>query len=249
MASKNPSDAITILNFGAGVNSTALAIELEKRGMRPDYAIFADTGSEQPETYVHVKIMAEWFKEHGWNFQIVRSKYGNLYDYYFKKNITPSRIFRDCTGKFKKMPINAFLKTLNSKEIVQYIGIDAGEKQRAVFKGRKCDKFVYPLINWNINREGCLKIIRDAKVHEPIKSGCYCCPFQNNASWLKLLEQHPDLYAASEWLEKNGKRYPLISLPWDTTLEKLRIAKKEQTTLFKKDGLCGLPKCDGWCMV
>jgi len=241
--------AKTILNFGAGVNSTALAIEMNNRGMKPDYVIFADTGCENPETYAYLERMTAWFKKNDWNYFQVKSKYGNLYDYYFNKKMVPSRCFRDCTDKFKKMPINTFLKTLGVKEVIQYIGIDASEKQRAVFKGRKGFTFKYPLIEWGIDRKGCERIIKAEGIPIPMKSGCFCCPFQRNESWLRLLKEHPELYNKAELMEKNGKRYPLIGVTWNTTLEELRIAKKEQTTLFKKEGLCGLPKCDGWCMV
>lgn len=37
--------------FGGGVNSTAMLVEMHKRGIRPDLILFADTGGERPETY------------------------------------------------------------------------------------------------------------------------------------------------------------------------------------------------------
>ena len=40
--------APVILNFGGGVNSTALILEMVARGERFDFVIFADTGGEKP---------------------------------------------------------------------------------------------------------------------------------------------------------------------------------------------------------
>ena len=41
----------TLLSFGGGINSTALLLEWVEQGKPLDLVIFADTGSEMPETY------------------------------------------------------------------------------------------------------------------------------------------------------------------------------------------------------
>ena len=40
-----------LLSYGGGINSTALLLEWVKQGKQLDLVIFADTGSEMPETY------------------------------------------------------------------------------------------------------------------------------------------------------------------------------------------------------
>jgi 3'-phosphoadenosine 5'-phosphosulfate sulfotransferase (PAPS reductase)/FAD synthetase len=52
-----------VVSFGAGVNSTAMLIEMRRRGMRPDLVLFADTGGEKPETYEHLEKMNRWCKD------------------------------------------------------------------------------------------------------------------------------------------------------------------------------------------
>ncbi|MEM3161041.1 MAG: phosphoadenosine phosphosulfate reductase family protein, partial [Nitrososphaera sp.] len=44
-----------VLSYGGGVNSTALMILLVRHKLPIDYVIFADTGSERPETYTYLK--------------------------------------------------------------------------------------------------------------------------------------------------------------------------------------------------
>jgi hypothetical protein len=48
------------INFGGGLNSTAVIIECRNRGLRPDWILFADTGSEMPGTLDHVERMRQW---------------------------------------------------------------------------------------------------------------------------------------------------------------------------------------------
>lgn len=55
-----------VLNFGAGVDSTAIMVGLARLvtagddSARPDLILFADTGDELPETYENVVRMDEW---------------------------------------------------------------------------------------------------------------------------------------------------------------------------------------------
>ena len=43
-------DCPLVVAYGLGVDSTAMLIEFVCRGIRPDSILFADTGSEKPET-------------------------------------------------------------------------------------------------------------------------------------------------------------------------------------------------------
>ncbi len=49
-----------IVAYGAGVDSTAMLIGLRDRGIRPDLILFADTGSEKPETTAYLTIIGAW---------------------------------------------------------------------------------------------------------------------------------------------------------------------------------------------
>lgn len=58
--SQTPPSSPWGINFGGGLNSTALIIECRNRGYRPDWILFADTGSEIPGTLEHVERMQQW---------------------------------------------------------------------------------------------------------------------------------------------------------------------------------------------
>ena len=49
-----------VVAYGMGVDSTAMLIGMEKRGIRPDIILFADVGGEKPDTYLYAPIFREW---------------------------------------------------------------------------------------------------------------------------------------------------------------------------------------------
>ena len=54
-----------IVAYGAGVDSTAMLIGLRDRAVRPDLILFADTGSEKPETTAYLPIIGMWLAANG----------------------------------------------------------------------------------------------------------------------------------------------------------------------------------------
>ena len=55
----------TIVNLGLGVDSVAMLVGLKDRDRRPDHILFADTGSEKPETYDYLPIIDAWLARVG----------------------------------------------------------------------------------------------------------------------------------------------------------------------------------------
>lgn len=51
--------------FGGGLDSTAMLAVLCSRGLVPDAVLFADTGAEKPETYLHIFLMDDWLHARG----------------------------------------------------------------------------------------------------------------------------------------------------------------------------------------
>jgi hypothetical protein len=213
-----------IANFGAGVNSVAGILHYGAAGY--DEIIFADTGSEKPETYQYLDFL---IKEKGWKITIIKSKLGNLYDYYFKKKLYPLRFNRDCTGKFKITPIKQYLRTkYGKKETFQNdIFIDYSEFHRMKTSDVKYQTLEYPLVYDKIDREECLSIIKDAGYPIPVKSGCFMCPFNSKKIWTNLKVQHPELFAKALKMEKNDKRWKEMPL--------ILLKGKESQDLFQCD--------------
>ena len=176
---KRQADAKYIVSYGGGINSTALIVFLTKNKFPLDYVVFSDTGDEMPETYEYLDVMEKYLKRREIPFEIVMNRRKiSLSDKCLEREVIPSQVWRWCTRDFKVLPIHKFYRTLNS-HVYQYMGIDYGEVHR--MKPAKVDYVtnLYPLIDYKINREECINLIKKARLPIPVESGCYFCPYNN----------------------------------------------------------------------
>ena len=196
---------LKIGNCGVGVNSVAGILHYGQDAY--DEILFSDTGSEKPETYEYLRFLIEDKK---WNITIVNDHYGkSLYDYYIDRKIYPTPAFRDCTGKFKISPIKRYLRKKYGKKetFLSDIFIDYGEYHRMKTSDVKYQILNYPLVYDKINRDQCIKIIKDAGYPVPMKSGCFMCPFSKKADWIDLKNNHPKLWEDALRLERLGQKH------------------------------------------
>ena len=237
---------INIVSYGGGQNSTAMIIKMFNDGIKIDEIIYSEVGNEMPETYTFLKEFKKWCKSKGLKFVEVKSKYGTIREYYEKKKIIPFRMFRHCTHKFKIIPINKYIRDKYGIKtpINMIMGIAVDEKHRMdKIRGRKQFTYKFPLVEWNINREKCIEIIKKEGLSIPVKSGCYFCPFQPKKAWKDLHKIHPELYQESIDFEKNCKAYPQSTLMGKIKLEDFRKAILEQTNLSQFKEEISLIKC------
>lgn len=278
---------IRILSLGGGVQSTCI-LRMSLAGDLPplDHVIFADTGAELPETYENVDVLEAACRQRGVGFHRVTNHYeqstGNLYDDLMsddKSNrwaspplfidngpsVRPGQTKRQCTGDFKRDPINKKFRELcgiaprsrGPKEIIaeQWLGIHAGEKARMKLSDKRwfiiwhplIESFSAPMNNWD-----CIRWLDKNGYPIPPKSACYFCPYQSRQRWLGL---HPDLRLMAVRLDKKlrhsgsfkGDVYLHPSLkPLDMALrEDQRLA--DQNPQFDLDGFPD--ECHGVCGV
>ena len=195
-----------IVSYGAGMNSTAMLIQMLLRGESCDVITFADTGGERPETYAYLKMFSEWLHERGYpKIVTVRNDgmYVTLENNCLKKKMLPSLAygFKSCSDKYKARPQNKYFNQLTEakavwaagQKIVKCIGYDADESRRAkVFQDDKY-LFRYPLIEWDMGREECVDAIVEAGLPLPGKSACFFCPATKKPEIMDLQARHPDL--------------------------------------------------------
>lgn len=208
---------LKILSLGAGVQSSTLLL-MACKGIieKPSLAIFADTGWESMETYLHL----EWLKieaaMHG--IETITCDNGNIRDkmiismYGKKENKNGERwasmpcfvnndgkvgmMRRQCTYEHKITPIKRATRTAlglvprqrSPKDCVeQWIGFSTDEAQR-VF-ARKKDRMTFlrfPLLEMNMSRTDCQKWLYDNYQKVVPKSSCIGCPFHDNKEWQNL---------------------------------------------------------------
>ena len=227
------------LSYGGGVNSTAMLILLHAEGWEFE-SIYVDHGCDWPETREYVEMIQKHFP-----ITILKPNVegeSNLYDYAYWRKMTPSRTRRWCTDKFKVRVINKYVK----KPCFSLIGFSTDEEHRAKFSIDKGIENRFPLLEYEISRQGCVDIIKASGFPVPIKSGCYFCPFQRIGQWKLLRRKHPDLFCKAVKLEQrrierlnetNGKPQYLADKPL------LEVVKEKQGVLWddmKPPCSCGL---------
>ncbi len=243
------------LSFGGGVNSVAMMLMLLDQKEEFE-AIFVDHGTDWPETYEYFEMFQAWLKEHGHKSITVLKPYekkrkkdiehfDNLYDYFYSYSMVPFMKYRFCTSKFKVEPIHRYI----SKPCFMLIGIDFGEIKRVKISIEDGVENRYPLVENEIDRNGCKKIIKKHNLPVPMKSGCYICPFQKKTQWVELRKKHPELFCKAEQLEKRNMesriRRGKKPLTINASGKKLKtLIEEDQMNIFEQDDYppcqCGL---------
>ena len=201
-----------MISFGAGANSVAMTIMLVKQGWRGPI-VWADTGGEWPETLCYMQTFeSEWLRPRG--LEITRlspATHAELYDdkrlggladtleeYCLMRGIIPILAVRWCTVQFKRTPLENWRQAHGLDRTC--LGMSASEPRRI----RDDPNVRYPLWEEGITRGECRRIIAEAGLEQPIKSGCFFCPGQRLDNWRRLYYEHPDLYDRAVALEDNA---------------------------------------------
>ncbi len=189
-----------ILSFGAGLQTSALAILVAEGRVEVDAVIFSDTGAEKPETYWYIEnYIKPLFGSAGIEFITVRMPDETLYEYCWRRQDIPSIRWRWCTDHFKIRPIHKV-----AGKAVQLIGFSTDESHRArrQFKRVKVER-EFPLIELGLSATDCRRIIANFGWPLPVKSSCFFCSFARLADWHWLKSRHPDLFRKALDLEDN----------------------------------------------
>jgi len=202
---------LRILSLGAGVQSSTLALMIEK-GKIPmvDAAIFADTQAESKETY-------QFF---GWlrsqlSYPVYIISKGNLTEhllntdfpiapFYSFNTVTGKKglMMRQCTNDYKIQPIIQQVRKLlglkKREKIKKHIKVDMlmGISKDEVFR-MKSNRLpyitnVYPLIDLNMRRQDCINWFKKYYDKTPPRSACIYCPYKNDKEWIHLKTHNPE---------------------------------------------------------
>lgn len=92
-----------IVNYGGGVDSTAILVELARLGVRPDAIVFADVGNEAPWTYEYLDYFDRWLESVGFP-TVTRVK---RYDHITRRGTTYTTLEQNCLDN-ETLPSIAF---------------------------------------------------------------------------------------------------------------------------------------------
>ena len=126
--------------------------------------------------------------------------------------------------------------------IYQYMGFDAGESHRIKPATEDYVTNLYPLVDFGIDRDGCVDIIRKAGLPVPPKAAARSV---RSTAWLdgrSCTANYPDLFQEAIDLEENSKHFGTQSLaPEGYTLRKIRnmLDKKQNLPMVDVGDPCG----------
>lgn len=216
-----------VVSFGGGVDSTAMLLGFAERGIVPDAIVFADTGSEKPETYTFLRERLPALLE-GLGFPaltIVRYRperprngaYTTLEEQCLVNRTLPSRAFGmgKCSQKWKGEPIDAWVAERFAEHIAaggvvdRAIGYDASEHRRCGgYRPLNAPhwRWVYPLRDWGWTRATCEMVLREWGLDgDVVKSACFFCPAMRPEEVAALARRHPELAARAVAVEDAGR--------------------------------------------
>ena len=237
---------MNLVTLGGGTNSLAMIIEMHRRGIPIDVVLFADTKAERPETYASIEQTDKWLKDRGYDGVAIVSSEKTLEDDCIQRNALPSVAygFKTCSQRFKLQPQNKWCNNYepfkeiwkSGGKVIKFIGFDSGEERRAenAVKYNRLDKkyeYRYPLIEWDINREGCVDVIKSEGLDLPGKSSCFFCPNMKKSEIVFLRKKHPDLYDRAIQMERNADLRTIKGLGRNYSWEEFIAAKESQITM------------------
>jgi 3'-phosphoadenosine 5'-phosphosulfate sulfotransferase (PAPS reductase)/FAD synthetase len=182
-----------VLGISGGKDSAALAIYMRDRVPEMEY-FFCDTGRELPETYEYLQRLETVLGK-----PIARLNADRDFDHWLwvYGGALPSPQMRWCTKNLKIKPLEAWI---GDDPTFSYIGIRADENREGYISRKPNITPVFPFKDDGLVKEDILRILEETGVGLPsyyawrTRSGCFFCFFQRKYEWVKLAEEHPDLF-------------------------------------------------------
>ncbi|WP_239019048.1 hypothetical protein [Sphingobium terrigena] len=190
--------APVVAAWGAGTNSTAMIIELVRRGEIPDMTLLAAM-PEQPHTRRLIPVFRQWMDDHGVSNEIVEYQarffkhwppYTSLLDACLTNGTLPSISFgqHSCSARHKISPQDKWVKAwppaqhawASGHKVVRLIGYDCSTRDNQRYAHREehisdLYEYRYPLREWGFTREDCERIIAEEGLPPFHKSSCFFC--------------------------------------------------------------------------
>jgi 3'-phosphoadenosine 5'-phosphosulfate sulfotransferase (PAPS reductase)/FAD synthetase len=185
-----------VLGISGGKDSAALAVYLRDRVPEMEY-FFCDTGRELPETYEYLTRLETVLGK-----PIARLNADRNFDHWLfvYGGALPSPQMRWCTKNLKIKPLEAWI---GDAPTYSYVAIRADEDRDGYVSTKANITPVFPFKDDGLIKEDVFRILDEAGIGLPsyyewrTRSGCFFCFFQRKYEWVRLAEEHPDLFEES----------------------------------------------------
>ena len=228
------SEARHILSLSGGKDSAALAIYMRDKVPQMEY-VFCDTNKELPETYEYLNRIEAYLGK-----KIIRIEATRGFDHWLTlfQGYLPSVQVRWCTTQLKLRPFEAYV---GDEAVINYVGLRSDEDRDARVSHKPNITVVYPFKEDGIDYAGVQKILLDSAIGLPpylewgrSRSGCYFCFFQKPIEWVRLLENHRDLFDLAQEYENKSKDFKGGFFQWNELMPLCELRKPENVDRIKR---------------
>jgi len=206
-----------VLAYSGGKDSTALAYRMAELG--EDFAmLFTAMGNELPGVTEHVRATASTLGR-----ELILPPGPSLESLMVELNALPNNRQRWCTRMIKIIPCIAYLKANPGTTLC--VGLRTDEEERVGLYGEHAT-YRFPLREWGWGLKEVWGYLDSKGVCVPPRTDCAWCYDQRLIDWKRLLQRHPDVYAAGEaWESKTGHTFRSPTRDtWPAPLAELRVA-------------------------
>jgi hypothetical protein len=267
----NKEPKLRILSLGAGVQSSTMALMADagEFGVKPDAAIFADTGWEPEPVIKHLEYLKSVL-----SYPVHIVKKGNIQDdiltalapggnqfasapfYTLNEQGKKGMGRRQCTREYKITPIAKKIRELcglkprqrfpKTEHVEVWVGISTDEVMRMKPSRFWWQKNVWPLIEKKMSRTDCLKWYEGKGFKIPVKSACIGCPFHDDKFWIDMRDNRPKEFASAVEFDKKMRMHnPKVKNfvhRQCVPLDQVKFKDDEGPDLFNQEceGMCGL---------
>jgi hypothetical protein len=200
-----------ILSLSGGKDSAALAVYMRDRVPEMEY-IFHDTDKELPETYEYLGRLEAILGK-----QIHKTAPEHSFDKWLDVfgGMIPSNHRRWCTRMLKLKPFEDYI---GDRKVFNYVGLRADEEREGYISHKPNITTIYPFREDGLIKADIIRILEESGLGLPTytnwgrtRSGCYFCFYQQKIEWVRLKQEHPELFEKAKQYEyanrKNGNAF------------------------------------------
>lgn len=97
-----------------------------------------------------------------------------------------------CSNEWKRRVVMRWLRAQGVDACRMWIGYSTDERKRVKAQREKWLQPRYPLLELNLSRADCQRVVAEAGWPPPPRSACYMCPHMTNAEWRDLRDTAPE---------------------------------------------------------
>jgi len=221
--SNRPRDGYTLAwSYGGGVQSTAIACLVTNGTLPvPDIVVMADTGREASIVWRYLREhVSPLLKTVGCVVETAEHSLAtvDLYSFsgkllipaYTKRGDKMGQLPTYCSVEWKRRVVRRYLRQRGVKKCDLWIGITTDEAHRVKDADVAWITHRWPLIDLNMKRADCVRVIAEAGLPPAPRSSCWMCPFRGAEEWAGL--EAMDFKAAQALDEKIREHDPDVYL-------------------------------------